>query len=97
MTDVGEMHVRGGGYVGVAPMGDGTTNVCAVTGRRPVGTTPLDVMRRAIDREPALRDRFRGVEFVSPIACSGRWRSTRRRPARPDCCSPATPRGSSIR
>ena len=71
MTDVGEMHVRGGGYVGVAPMGDGTINVCAVTGRRPVGTAPMDVMRRAIDREPALRDRCRGIEFVSPITVLG--------------------------
>jgi flavin-dependent dehydrogenase len=71
LTSFGEMHVRGGGYVGVAPMGDGTANVCAVTGRRPVGRPPLDVIRRAIDAEPALRDRFRRAEFVSPVSVLG--------------------------
>jgi flavin-dependent dehydrogenase len=71
MTSFGEMHVRGGGYVGVAPIGDGLVNVCAVTGRRPVGRTPDQVLHAAIAAETALRDRCRRLELASPISVLG--------------------------
>ena len=38
--DLGEMHIPDGGYLGIAPLGDGTCNVCAVTSRRPTGLAP---------------------------------------------------------
>jgi flavin-dependent dehydrogenase len=60
MTTLGEMHVRPGSYVGLAPLGNGVTNVCAVTGPRPGGRTPIDVIRRALDADERLRARSSG-------------------------------------
>jgi flavin-dependent dehydrogenase len=69
----GEMHIRRDRYIGVAPLGGGIANVCVVT---PLGRpgeacalgNPMALLRRAIDREPVLRDRFGGREPVrAPI------------------------------
>ncbi|HEY6359196.1 MAG TPA: FAD-dependent monooxygenase, partial [Vicinamibacterales bacterium] len=46
VTDVGEMHVRQGKYIGIAPIADNLANVCVVTGPRPVGPTPAEVVLR---------------------------------------------------
>ena len=58
---VGEMHVRKGHYIGIAPVPGGLTNVCVVmphaAGDQPFGA-PRDLMRRRLDADPALRDRF---------------------------------------
>ena len=70
-TDLGEMHVRPGRYLGIAPIGGGLFNVCAVTGARPQGKTPLEVVRRTIDADPGLRARFAGVDWQSPVRVLG--------------------------
>ncbi len=72
LTNVGEMHIRTNGYVGVAPLPDGTANVCAVREWRR-GMTPLrgDVLTRAIETDPLLASRFSGAEPVSPVAILG--------------------------
>lgn len=57
MTSMGEMHVRPRHYVGLAPLGGGVTNVCVVTGARPAGRTPVEVMRIALDADARLRAR----------------------------------------
>ena len=57
MSSMGEMHVRAGHYVGLAPIGAGLTNICVVTGRKPVGRTPEDVIRRALTADPRLGER----------------------------------------
>lgn len=58
---VGEMHVRQGHYIGVAPVPGGLTNVCVVmphgTGDKPIGP-PADVIRARLDGDSSLRDRF---------------------------------------
>jgi flavin-dependent dehydrogenase len=65
---LGEMHIRRGRYIGVAPMGGGRTNVCLV---KPSGAgdaelgEPLAVLRRALEGEPVLADRFRHARFLS--------------------------------
>jgi flavin-dependent dehydrogenase len=65
---VGEMHIRKDGYLGVAPIPDGLTNVCLV---RPVAPRdaalrdPADALRRAIESDPALRARFSGATPIS--------------------------------
>jgi flavin-dependent dehydrogenase len=56
--DVGEMHIRRGFYLGIAPLGGGLCNVCVVTSARPIGSAPLEVIRRAIDSDTRLRRRF---------------------------------------
>lgn len=58
---VGEMHVRKGHYIGVAPVPGGLTNVCVVmphaAGDPPFGS-PLTLIRSRLDADPGLRDRF---------------------------------------
>lgn len=66
-TSMGEMHIRAGEYVGVAPLANGVTNVCVV------GTPailmhlndPQKVLRTAIDRNATLRDRLAGARLVT--------------------------------
>ncbi|NQW04770.1 MAG: NAD(P)/FAD-dependent oxidoreductase [Acidobacteria bacterium] len=60
LSTMGEMHVRRGHYIGVAPVGDGRANVCVVTGVRPAGVTPIELIARALARDPQLRERTEG-------------------------------------
>lgn len=58
---VGEMHVRQGHYIGVAPVPGGLTNVCVVmphaAGDPPFGS-PLNLIRSRLNADAGLRDRF---------------------------------------
>jgi flavin-dependent dehydrogenase len=67
----GEMHIRRGRYIGVAPIGGGISNVCLVlpwsgddlgraTSRTCDFRDPPGLLRNAIGAEPALRHRFGG-------------------------------------
>ena len=67
----GEMHVRGGHYIGIAPVPGGLTNVCLVTpwhaGDAPLGD-PRNRIVDALSRDPLLRDRFAGARFeTTPV------------------------------
>jgi flavin-dependent dehydrogenase len=70
-TDVGEMHIRGRKYIGVAPIASDLCNVCVVTGPRPPARSPLDVVRNEIQADPMLRDRFSRARFESPVTVLG--------------------------
>ena len=65
---VGEMHVRRGFYIGVAPIPGGLTNVCLV---KPSGAgdpelaDPAAMLIRVLARDPLLRDRAAGARLVS--------------------------------
>jgi len=73
----GEMHIRRGRYIGVAPLGSGLSNVCLVlpwSGAGRAGSSACDfrdppgLLRNAIAAEPALRNRFGGQAPVrNPI------------------------------
>lgn len=67
----GEMHIRRGYYLGIAPITDTISNVGIVTGPRPDGPSPLDIIRRGIARDPYLARRFEGAEFTSDVAVLG--------------------------
>lgn len=77
----GEMHVRRGGYIGVAPVPGGLTNVCLVTpweapdhGAASSGVTfrdPEALVRKELARDPLLRDRFSGARLVTPPVVLG--------------------------
>ena len=59
----GEMHIRRGRYIGVAPLGGGISNVCLVlpwSGGDCDFRDPPGLLRNAIAGEPALRTRFAG-------------------------------------
>ena len=70
----GEMHVRGGYYIGVAPVPGGLTNVCLV---KPSGAgdpglaDPAALLTRALARDPLLRDRAAGARLTGPPVVLG--------------------------
>ena len=70
-SDLGEMHIRGRQYIGVAPLGDTLSNVCVVTGPRPSGRTALGIVRTQIEADPMLRARFADARFDAPVAVLG--------------------------
>lgn len=81
MTSLGEMHVRRGHYIGVAPVPGGLTNVCLVmpiVGADRRLANPLDVLLEAVNADPELAPRFanaRPVEtpvVLGPMAVDAR-------------------------
>jgi flavin-dependent dehydrogenase len=75
MTARGEMHVRPDGYVGVAPLPDGLTNVSVVRDERSGLRAPRDdqqsLVRNALTADRELRDRFAGAIQVTPVTVMG--------------------------
>jgi flavin-dependent dehydrogenase len=70
----GEMHVRTDGYIGVAGLAGGLTNVCVVREMTRAGsdrTPPGEVISRALVRDRQLRDRFARARQVSPVVSLG--------------------------
>lgn len=67
-SSLGEMHVRSGGYFGVAPLGSGLTNGCLVTpgSRLTRAGSPASALYGAIGDDPELRERFAGARIVTP-------------------------------
>jgi flavin-dependent dehydrogenase len=76
--DVGEMHVRARHYIGIAPLGHDIANVCVVTGPRPPGRTPLDVIQRVLATDASLRPRFRRAAFLAKPTVLGPLAAERR-------------------
>jgi flavin-dependent dehydrogenase len=70
----GEMHIRRGRYIGIAPVPGGLTNVCLV---RPSGAgdvalgDPVALLTQELARDPALRDRADGARLVTPPVVLG--------------------------
>ena len=67
----GEMHVRRGHYIGVAPVPGGLTNVCLVkpsaAGDAALGN-PAALLTAALAHDPLLRDRAAGARLIgSPV------------------------------
>ncbi|UCD25041.1 MAG: hypothetical protein JSW51_03725, partial [Gemmatimonadota bacterium] len=79
MGTVGEMHVTGSGYVGLAPVGNGLTNVSVVADQRTVRGRPIDWFRQVISRIPEVQSRLARAEFTGPLRGAGPFarRSTR--------------------
>jgi flavin-dependent dehydrogenase len=75
MSSRGEMHVRPGGYIGVAPLPGGVANVSVVRDERKGVPTPKAeqqaIVRRAVDGDAMLRDRFAGASQISPVTVMG--------------------------
>ena len=68
VTSLGEMHVRRGHYLGVAPLPGGICNACVVT-PHPGPGTPREILTHALGQDPQLRDRFAGARMVvDPIS-----------------------------
>jgi len=64
-SSCGEMHIRPGHYVGVAPLPDEVTNVCLVKPLQVGGMRdPHSALQAAIAEDPDLRRRFARAEFI---------------------------------
>jgi flavin-dependent dehydrogenase len=63
----GEMHVRGGHYIGVAPVPEGLTNACLVVCEPRAGALaqPAALLQRILRGDPMLRDRFADARMVT--------------------------------
>jgi flavin-dependent dehydrogenase len=80
-SSFGEMHVRRGGYIGVAPIPGGLANVCLVkpwqASSRAAASSdatfrdPEALLRRELARDPVLRERFSGARLVTPPVVLG--------------------------
>jgi geranylgeranyl reductase family protein len=85
----GEMHVRGDGYLGVAPLPGGIANVCVVKevrhdgGARLRGGDPSRLVRAALEADPVLRERFVHARQISPVVTLGPLAIESRRPGAP--------------
>ncbi len=83
----GEMHVRRDGYLGLADVGGGLTNVALVvpahTARDAAGDAD-GFVRRWLSRHPALTARFAHAERVTPMQATGPFASHARRAWGPD-------------
>jgi flavin-dependent dehydrogenase len=73
MSTLGEMHVRRGRYIGVAPLPGGLTNACLVVPRSGDVTLarPDDALRHALGEDPELQARFERAEPVEPAVMLG--------------------------
>ena len=71
---LGEMHIRRGRYIGVAPIPGGLTNVCLVRPSRPGDADlrdPAALLFRELMRDPLLRDRAATARLVGPPVVLG--------------------------
>ena len=70
----GEMHVRRGRYIGIAPVPGALTNVCLVRPSRPGDPSfgdPASALRAELARDSLLRDRFADARIVHPPVVLG--------------------------
>ena len=74
----GEMHVRRGRYIGIAPVPSGQTNVCLVVPQNVPLRDPKSVLLAAVAGDPALRERFSAARLdgqpavIGPLAVDAR-------------------------
>ena len=71
---LGEMHIRRGRYIGVAPLPGGLTNVCLVRPSRPGDADlrdPAALLSRELMRDPLLRDRAAAARLAGPPVVLG--------------------------
>ena len=76
--DTGEMHVERDGYLGIADVGNGETNVALVVSAdrgRTIATNRDFFLDTWIARRPHLAPRFAGASRVSPIRVTGPFAS----------------------
>jgi flavin-dependent dehydrogenase len=74
-TSHGEMHIRPDGYIGVAPVPGGVTNVCVVreltTALRAHRVEADMEIERAVACDPLLQERLAGAQRVTPVTVLG--------------------------
>jgi flavin-dependent dehydrogenase len=71
LSSCGEMHVREGHYIGVAPVPGLLANACVVTADRGALRNPSALLDLALRRDPLLAPRFGRARLVAPPVCLG--------------------------
>ncbi len=71
MSSFGEMHVRCGHYIGVAPLPDGLANVCFVSDERQQFSDPKLMLKSTLEGDACLRERFANARLVSRLTVMG--------------------------
>jgi flavin-dependent dehydrogenase len=71
LTTFGEMHVRSGYYIGVAPIPGGLANVCLVTADRAALRDPSRLLLDVVRRDLRLAERFGAAKMIAPPVCLG--------------------------
>ena len=82
MRDCGEMFVRRGRYVGLAPIGGARVNVAAVVPAsegRALARDPVAFLAAELAAYPELRSRFAGARIVRDVLVAGPFARTARR------------------
>lgn len=67
----GEMHVRAGHYIGVAPVPGGLANACVVSADRGALRHPAELLARVLRTDPRLGPRFVRAAAVARPVCLG--------------------------
>jgi len=83
ISSLGEMHVGTNGYLGLADVGDGITNVALVVPSRDARNVNGDAeafLTAWIAGHPDIAARFVGAERVSPVRATGPFASRAKRP-----------------
>jgi flavin-dependent dehydrogenase len=70
-SDLGEMHIRSGWYIGVAALPSGLTNVCVVTADREMLKRPNELIAETVRADAMLAERFAGARQVISARCLG--------------------------
>jgi menaquinone-9 beta-reductase len=83
MTRLGEMHVRAGHYLGVAPLPGGLVNACVVSADRARLRDAAALLAEAVAEDPELRSRFENARMVTRPVTLG--------PLAVDCDMPGLP------
>jgi flavin-dependent dehydrogenase len=71
MSDFGEMHIRRGRYIGVAPLPGGLANACVVTPDRDALAHPVALLDGTLRSDPLLGERFAPARRISPPVVLG--------------------------
>ena len=82
VNEVGEMHVERDGYVGIADVGHGLTNVALVvpaSAARVAASDPDAILDGWLARHPHLAERFAAAERVERVRATGPFASSTRR------------------
>jgi flavin-dependent dehydrogenase len=71
MSSYGEMHVRPGHYIGVAPLAGGVANACVVTADRARLRDPAALLTTTLGSDPQLAGRFARARLIARPVCTG--------------------------
>lgn len=67
----GEMHIRTGHYIGIAPMPGGLANACIVTADRTALRAPSELLAGALRTDAIVGARFHAATMTTPAVCLG--------------------------